>query len=382
MKKEFNKEKAITIINDICSKKNYKFEGFKDDYINQNSKIILICNVDNYKWETTFYNFYKKGSKCHRCTKHEMKSESDIIIKIKKRCSENNFEFIDFKNKIFRNTREKIILKCEKEHIWTPSIDNFLNKNTKCLDCLRNPKLSIEVFNYNIDKQTNINNHTFLKIIDNFNYCNTKIQLNCNTCNNIWNTIYSVYILRPSKCKKCLNIKKLTREEANYRIELKCFDRKYTFLGFENNKYVNLKTYIYLKCSKNHDWKMSCLNLFHSNNGCPICKESKGEVIIRKYLSDNNIEFNSQKMFEGCKNKRRLKFDFYLPKLNICIEFDGQQHFTNVKFNGSKSDLSYVQNNDKIKNEYCQNNNIRLLRISFLDKNRINEILDNYLRLS
>lgn len=45
----------------------------------------------------------------------------------------------------------------------------------------------------------------------------------------------------------------------------------------------------------------------------------------------NNIEYIKQKTFENCIDKRKLKFDFYLIKLNICIEFDGIQHYESIK---------------------------------------------------
>jgi len=100
--------------------------------------------------------------------------------------------------------------------------------------------------------------------------------------------------------------------------------------------------------------------------GCRI--ESLGEEIVRKTLKELNIKFETQKVFQNCKNIRVLPFDFYLPDYNCCIEYDGKQHYVN----GWES-VSEIQKRDNIKNKYCQDNNIKLIRIPYWDKDKINK---------
>ena len=70
---------------------------------------------------------------------------------------------------------------------------------------------------------------------------------------------------------------------------------------------------------------------------------------------------------------RPLPFDFYIPQYNLCIEFDGKQHFipTDFKSNSTEEEkLKYfelVQMRDNIKTDYCKNNNINLLRIKYTE---------------
>jgi len=61
--------------------------------------------------------------------------------------------------------------------------------------------------------------------------------------------------------------------------------------------------------------------------GCSKCQISKGEEKIQEYLKYNNIEYLNQKSFNDCRYKQLLKFDFYIPKYNMCIEYDGEQYF-------------------------------------------------------
>ncbi len=129
-------------------------------------------------------------------------------------------------------------------------------------------------------------------------------------------------------------------------------------------KYEKSHKQIDIICKKHGKFKQ--LAYQHTNNsGCPKCKESKGEKEIRNYLLENNIIFETQKTFNDCKFKNKLKFDFYLPNYNLCIEYDGEQHFMLKEFWGGQKEFEKIQKRDKIKTQYCIDNNINLLRIKY-----------------
>ena len=105
-------------------------------------------------------------------------------------------------------------------------------------------------------------------------------------------------------------------------------------------------------------------------NGCPQCQESKGERQVRQWLENKNIIYTYQKTFKDCKYIKVLPFDFYISKYHACIEYDGKQHFEPVDFAGRGEEWALqqfekTQYHDKIKNQYCKNNNITLLRIPY-----------------
>lgn len=115
-------------------------------------------------------------------------------------------------------------------------------------------------------------------------------------------------------------------------------------------------------------------------NGCQKCNMSIGERKIYTFLEKHKIKFEMQKRFKDCKDQRPLPFDFYLPEKNMCIEFDGDQHFSDrYKFSRGRGSLEKVQKRDKIKNEYCKQNNIKLLRISCFKIRKVNNILSECL---
>lgn len=106
---------------------------------------------------------------------------------------------------------------------------------------------------------------------------------------------------------------------------------------------------------------------------CPDCQVGKvsiGEFKIHNFLKAKDIKFESQKVFDNCRNPLTsypLRFDFYLPNENIAIEYDGVQHFKPVEHWGGQGELKDTKFRDEIKNKYCIDNNINLVRISYLD---------------
>jgi hypothetical protein len=121
----------------------------------------------------------------------------------------------------------------------------------------------------------------------------------------------------------------------------------------------------------NNDWN-AIINSRTSGKGCPFCSKSKGEKRIRKWLEENNTPFESQKEFDGLTGlgRRNLSFDFYLPKQNILIEYQGQFHDGSNGLHTSVN-LKKQKEHDKRKREYAKLHNIKLLEIWYWDLNKI-----------
>lgn len=116
--------------------------------------------------------------------------------------------------------------------------------------------------------------------------------------------------------------------------------------------------------------------------GCDECRNrtrtSKGEKEIQKFLDNLKIEYRKEYSFKKTKIFR-YRFDFYIQSLNLCIEYDGLQHFKPVKkYNGIEG-FKKTQKRDKVKNNFCKEYNIKLLRIKYNDK--IEEVLKKYFNL-
>ncbi len=104
------------------------------------------------------------------------------------------------------------------------------------------------------------------------------------------------------------------------------------------------------------------------------CIHSKGETKIYKLLKENNINFIQQQTFDTCISpitNTKLRFDFYVNNQYL-IEYDGVQHFciTGTGWN-TKENLKATQERDSIKNKWCKDNNIPLIRIPYTHFNNI-----------
>lgn len=145
----------------------------------------------------------------------------------------------------------------------------------------------------------------------------------------------------------------------------------------------------YCKCDCGGTTIVNSSNLLNGHTKSCGCIDSVGEMIISKYLKSHHIKYDKEYTFDGCKDKHKLPFDFcvYDDNLNIIalIEYDGIQHFKAVRFNGmteEDAEASFMKcvEHDKIKDNFCKLNNIKLIRIKYTEQYRINEILDDFLQ--
>ena len=179
-------------------------------------------------------------------------------------------------------------------------------------------------------------------------------------------------LLKGKYCLKCFLLNKIITQEEFIKRSIDIHGEEYEY-NLEDFK--NLHSKIEIKCNKNHVFIQKASNHLQGK-GCPICRESLGERSIKKYLDDKGIIYNRQKSFEDCKNQFILKFDFYLPEKNSIIEYDGIQHFESVKIFGGEKKFEILKRCDYIKNNYCNDKGIKLLRISYQEN--INDKLNNF----
>jgi very-short-patch-repair endonuclease len=134
---------------------------------------------------------------------------------------------------------------------------------------------------------------------------------------------------------------------------------------------------VWWKCLKkgcdHHIWEATVNHRTGDNgSGCPFCRKSKGEDKIMKILENRKINYIFQKRL----NYRGLSLDFFLPDSNTAIEFDGIQHFEPVEYFGGEETFLKQRENDSLKNIYCSNNGINLLRIHYEDMEEIEYLLE------
>ena len=127
-------------------------------------------------------------------------------------------------------------------------------------------------------------------------------------------------------------------------------------------------------------WK-SNPNSFLCGRRCPFCRKSLGEEKIMSFLNLNNIDFVYEKKFSNLLGVGNgfLSYDFYLPKYNLLIEFQGEQHEHPRDYFGGEEALKIQQEHDQRKRNYAEQNNIDLLEIWYYDFKNIEQILESRL---
>lgn len=183
----------------------------------------------------------------------------------------------------------------------------------------------------------------------------------------------------------------LSSDQINKECKQICESKGFLYQGFER---IDGKIYILYICPKHTDAGIQYMTKGNMNRpnivGCPYCmdtkkyKFSKGEQEIEKYLVNQNIPYLRQYIFNDCKDINYLPFDFYLPTLNKCIEYDGQHHYKPVTFNGISIEEAEMNHkatikHDKIKDKYCQSKNIELLRIPYYEFDNIFQLLQDFI---
>lgn len=217
-----------------------------------------------------------------------------------------------------------------------------------------------------------------IKVVGKYVNLKTKIKHECLVCGYRWDVLPDNMLHMPNGCPKCGKRAPLTKDDVVRRVAE--IDDSIEVVG----DYVDYNTKIAFRCKKcDNVWLAQPNNIF-SGTGCPRCKSSKGEKEISRVLDELHINYGTQFKFQDCKDEHSLPFDFYIPDKNICIEYDGKQHFEPCTFGGitkerAAENFELAKEHDKIKDEYCQANNITLIRIPYWEYENIEQILSLHL---
>lgn len=237
------------------------------------------------------------------------------------------------------------------------------SKNPSCEQCIECKRKEKEKLFIERSNKIHNNKYNYTNVIYNRN--DEKVIITCPYHGNFLQ-IPGNHV-RGQGCDVCLN-KSLTFTQNEVLEKFK--EAHGNIYNYNKVVYINWKSKVVIKCEKHGDFLQSA-GKHLSGQGCPKCKMSHGERRVEQFLVKNKIRFENQKTFLDCVGIRnnKLKYDFYLPKYNILIEYDGEQHFKprfdiETKKNAIKR-FNRLQELDKIKTRYAKKNNIFLIRISY-----------------
>lgn len=276
---------------------------------------------------------------------------------------------------VYQGTKAKVEVTCTKCGVsWSTQAKNLL-AGSSCPKCVTMSQCEF------ISKLHEAAPGLYLT--DKIKYVNyrTPVTVVCAMCRHEWSNTPAKLLFYKNKCKYCFGSGLKTTDMFVAQLQ-----EKYPGV-FDASRvsYVTTDTKVQIGCLKCQGWWHASPAKLLSGRGCPRCKSSAGEKAIEKWLIEAAIPYVREHRFSECKDKKPLPFDFYLPSAGIAIEYDGIQHFSddgqgkNGKRWGSH-DLDGVRRRDAIKDKFCADNGIKLVRIKYTDKNMIGKILDAEVR--
>ena len=303
----------------------------------------------------TGYLFCNKG-----CSKLAHTNDEFITLSKQRFGNVFNYDYVDYIN---LETNVKLI--CNKGHVFYQRPDGHL-KGSGCPICIgRGCDYTIDGF---LSKVREKHNDKYDLSQIRFDTLQDKIDVIC-PLHGLF-IMRAINFLRGSGCHKCgKECRVLSQNEFINRLENIFLDR-YDFSKTVYNR--SCKT-VKVICKK-HGLFSRKASLLLIGMGCTKCSLPEGEIIIENFFIRNKIRYIHNKTFPGCKIKRLLRFDFYLPDYNCCIEYDGIGHFKPIF--GQKS-FKFGLQSDRTKNEFCHKQGIQLIRINrkdFIEPSLINLI--------
>jgi hypothetical protein len=339
----------------ICGNEEYEV---LDKFSRMDARINIFHKVCGTVWNTTPGIFVYNGNRCNFCSPTRKITHKEFVNRMIK--IDKNIEILGE----YTLSINRILCKCKIHNItWNPIAGVLLGGKGKCPKCHKyymKPQKEFEKELFSINSN--------ILIIGKLVGMHKKIRVRCLIDGYEWDAIPS-NLLQSVGCPRCNGVERYTTvtfSEKLFRIHP---DIK--VLGEYTNHYGKIK----VQClNDGYIWFPTPHTLF-MGSGCPCCCSSRGEKYCSKFFNKNNIKHQTQYYFSDLLSDSNfhLRFDFaifYRDNLYCLIEIDGIGHRKPIKFNGmSKQDSTekyeLIKHHDFLKDEYCKNNNISLLRIPY-----------------
>jgi len=352
--------------------------GNKFDYsllpniLNYRKKETIICQTHG-KFDIVLRDHIRTKHGCRKCFIDNFKTSESI------RMVNNNF-IIKSSNKF--NNKFKYIVKDDVVLITCPlhgelqsDIRNHYYSKTGCRKCaikyVSNNNIKIKNLHDVKEALEDIYGDTYVYNLNSYKDLSSIIKVKCKV-----HGVFRVNIrtfLKGKGCRKC-NYNKIVIDKDMF------LERSINIHGdvftYDLTYYKNTSSVVKLTHECGYTFYRKARKHLEGQR-CPKCKVSKGEEKISDFLDINNLNFTREYKINGYL----YRYDFYIPKLKLLIEYDGEQHFRSSAFWGGEKKLKKVQESDKIKNKLAKLNGYYLIRIKYTEFKYLENSLLNKLSL-
>lgn len=364
---------------DSVVKNNCVMLSERNEYVNSNTRMRILCPKHGERLVSLTHWIDDGGCvKCKRgdvTRKHKDDERRKRDIEL---CKQKNVEYIDCHRQISSTGSMRIYVDfiCDKHKeygVQTVYRNNIGRVKTLCKYCSPNPKLNCDEIKQLLCEHSD----DFEFMFDDNLIMSGKVLCRCKK-HDYFSEIRVKAILSGAGCIKCQYEKisqsvKLTEEQIAEKVNSSSSNVEYVGGYRHAHERINVRC---KKCNIIYDTYPNHIRK------CPNCETYyNGEIMTSEYLKCRNVYYMTQYSFEDCVYKSRLKFDFYLPDCNTCIEYNGRQHYEPVEIFGGEQRFEDQQIRDNIKRQYCQNNGIKLIEIPYTydTEDKIKQYLDERL---
>ena len=295
-------------------------------YKNSTTKVIANCNTCQYEFEV-LPNSLLQGSGCYMCAKQEEKNTEEDIIRRFKETHPNNLYNYDRVNYI--HLKEPVEIGCNAcgEYFFQIPISHINGKGCRPCSFIRSANIrrrDNESFIALSDEKFGPNRAGFDRL--DYKNCKLPVELQCLDCNEYYFQTPDAYMSGWNGCVPCsIKGRTYTTEEWVVKARERHGSTRYLY---DRSIYVGVDGKVEIGCAVHNEYFWQRASVHTAGKGCPRCSESKGEAMITRYLQENNIQFERE-----CKVPDFMyRYDFYLPRYNIYIEYHGEQHFKFIPF--------------------------------------------------
>lgn len=320
-----------------------------------------MCSM-GHQWSATYHSIVDAGSGCPYCAGKASKVPKDYHDL----AMDRGFQFVGlFPNRIDIPTTWR----CQYGHEWLARYGS-IKSGYGCPICSRNRIKTIEDYH---DMAREIG-YTFAGDLP--KNTKTKADWIC-ASGHVWITSFNS-IKNGSRCSHCSGNARLSTQDYHDMAA----ERGFTFVG---HVVSSVGVPVTWRCSNGHTWDAAYYNI-KSGRGCPRCSftiiESNGEKAVADALIWLGIEFEREKRFDDCRDKRPLPFDFYFEHNGIkyLCEYNGAQHYRPIDRFGGEDSYNDMVRRDRIKSDWAIRNGYTLIIIDYtVDENSILKTLQDAL---
>lgn len=321
-------------------------------YVSSQKNIVVWCKKCE-EFFTIIAGEHLRGQGCQVCGGKRRTAKSFIRVAVKTHGDKYSYDRVKY-----ISDKKKVEIYCKACRSYFFQTPHSHLSGLGCAKCGSNKK-NLEMFVADAIK-THDDKYDYSKVV----YIDSKhkVTICCKTCGYVFDQTPNDH-LRGYGCVECAGTRRKTQEEF---VSLSKSIHGENKFDYSRVNYRSMHKKVELGCKLCGEWfSVKPLNHIHCKNGCPGCAYSKGETQVSEILDSIGIVYSKQHVFPGCKHKKSLRFDFWLPENFACIEFQGAQHYKPVGVWGGEEGFAELQKRDAKKRLYCEQNNINLIEVKF-----------------